>query len=84
MLTLLEYLEHDCSSPFGKWFATLDAIAAAKIATAVRRLERGDFSNVKVVGAGVLEYRIDFGPGYRVYFGKDPDIPRLTRDGRTT
>ena len=39
--------------------------------TAIRRLEFGNFSNVKGVGAGVFEYRIDFGPGYRVYFGKD-------------
>jgi putative component of toxin-antitoxin plasmid stabilization module len=36
-------------------------------------LELGNFSNVKGVGAGVFEYRIDFGPGYRVYFGKDGD-----------
>jgi putative addiction module killer protein len=33
----------------------------------------GNISNVKGVGAGVLEFRIDFGPGYRVYFGKDGD-----------
>ena len=32
-----------------------------------------NFSNVKGVGAGVFEYRIDFGPGYRIYFGKDGD-----------
>ncbi len=36
-------------------------------------MEQGNFSNVKGVGAGVLEYRIDFGPGYRIYFGKDGD-----------
>lgn len=41
------------------------------MATAVTRLAAGNFSNVKGVGSGVFEYRIDFGPGYRVYFGKD-------------
>jgi putative addiction module killer protein len=51
------------SSPFAGWFQTLDAAAAAKVTTALRRLKLGNFSNVKGVGAGVFEYRIDFGPG---------------------
>ena len=41
-------------------------------------MEQGNFSNVKGVGAGVYEYRIDFGPGYRIYFGNavnDPVLP---------
>ncbi len=42
----------------------------AKIATAIVRIEQGNLSNAKPVGEGVLEYRIDFGPGYRVYFGR--------------
>jgi putative addiction module killer protein len=57
--------------PFAKWFADLDSIARAKVARAIVRLEQGNFSNVKSVGEGVFEYRIDFGPGYRVYFGQD-------------
>jgi putative addiction module killer protein len=59
------------SSPFAGWFLTLDAVAAAKVTTAIQRLTLGNVSNVKGVGAGVFEYRIDFGPGHRVYFGKD-------------
>jgi len=70
MVTVLEFLDREGSSPFAEWFGSLDATAAAKVTTAVRRMELGNFSNVKGVGAGVFEYRIDFGPGYRVYFGK--------------
>lgn len=36
-------------------------------------MRQGNLSTVKGVGAGVLEYRIDFGPGYRIYFGRDGD-----------
>ena len=43
----------------------------AKVTTALVRMEQGNFSNSKGIGAGVCEYRIDFGPGYRIYFGKD-------------
>jgi putative addiction module killer protein len=66
-LTILEYLDRSGSSPFVDWFATLDATAAAKVTIATRRLELGNFSNVKGVGGGVFEYRVDFGPGYRVF-----------------
>lgn len=69
-MSVLEYVDRAGSSPFAAWFQTLDGAAAAKVTTAIRRLELGNFSNVKGVGAGVLEYRIDFGPGYRVYLGK--------------
>jgi putative addiction module killer protein len=70
-LTVLEYLDRRGSSPFAGWFQRLDAVAAAKVTTAIQRLGLGNVSNVKGVGAGVFEYRIDFGPGYRVYFGQD-------------
>ncbi|MEQ1909692.1 MAG: type II toxin-antitoxin system RelE/ParE family toxin [Vicinamibacterales bacterium] len=70
-MTLREYLDKAGRSPFGRWFDDLDATAAAKVTTALARIEQGNFSSVKGVSAGVFEYRIDFGPGYRVYFGKD-------------
>ncbi|MEO7888861.1 MAG: type II toxin-antitoxin system RelE/ParE family toxin [Vicinamibacterales bacterium] len=70
-MTLQEYLDEAGRSPFGRWFDRLNAPAAAKVATALARIELGNFSNVKGVGGGVFEYRIDFGPGYRLYFGKD-------------
>jgi putative addiction module killer protein len=51
----------------------VDATARAKVAASIIRLEQGNLSNVKSVGEGVFEYRINFGPGYRVYFGRDGD-----------
>ena len=65
------YVSSDGQQPFAAWFAGLEAVARAKITRAIARLEQGNFSNVKTVGEGVFEYRIDFGPGYRVYFGQD-------------
>ncbi len=70
---VVEYLK-DGVSVFGGWFNRLESNAAAKVATAIYRMEQGNFSNVKSVGQGVHEYRIDFGPGYRIYFGRDGDI----------
>ena len=67
---LIEYLRNG-RSLFEIWFNRLDAVAAAKITTALYRLEAGNFSNVKPVGMGVMEYRINSGPGYRIYFGRE-------------
>ncbi len=66
-----EYLTDGGGSPFGDWFAGLDGRAAAKVTTVLARIAAGNFSEVKGVGGGVFERRIDYGPGYRVYFGKE-------------
>jgi putative addiction module killer protein len=66
-----EYVAADGSSPYAKWFNSLNGPAAAKVAIAVSRMAQGNLSNAKSVGAGLQEYRIDFGPGYRIYFGRD-------------
>jgi putative addiction module killer protein len=71
LIEVREYLDSEGRSPYGDWFDRLSAPAAAKVATALTRLSAGNFSNVKGVGSGLFEYKIDFGPGYRVYFGKD-------------
>jgi putative addiction module killer protein len=70
-MRLIEYLNVDGASPFGIWFDDLDAPAAVKVTTSLTRLSLGNVSNVKSVGAGVQELKVDFGKGYRVYFGKD-------------
>jgi putative addiction module killer protein len=64
-------LDVNGKSPYEEWFIDLHAPAAAKVTAAVARMEQGNFSDVKGVGPGVFEYRLDFGPGYRIYFGKD-------------
>jgi len=71
MLELREYRGRDGRCLLGEWFDRLNSEAARRVTTALYRLGLGNFSNVKGVGSGVFECRIDFGPGYRVYFGKD-------------
>ena len=67
----IEELEINGRSLFGMWFHSLDSVPAAKIVVALTRLEVGKHSNVKPIGSGAFEYKIDFGPGYRIYFGND-------------
>lgn len=73
-IRILEYLDAAGRSPFRRWFDGLDATVAARIGAYLYRLEQGNFSRVEGVGGGVFELRIDFGPGYRAYFGKDGDM----------
>jgi putative addiction module killer protein len=53
------------------------------VVIAVTRMALGNFSNAKSVGSGVHEYKIDFGPGYRIYFGRDGDRLILLLGGGT-
>lgn len=71
VIGIREYVDAEGRIPFRKWFDDLNVTAAAKVTAGLSRIERGNLSNVKSVGNGVMEYRIDFGPGYRIYFGKD-------------
>jgi putative addiction module killer protein len=82
-IRLLEYLDAEGRSPYGAWFDGLDAPAAAKVAAALYQLAAGNRSNVKGVGSGVFERKIDFGPGYRIYFGKDGDSVIILLGGST-
>lgn len=71
MAEIREYIAPDGSSPYARWFDELNSEAAAKVAIALTRMAHGNLSNAKGVSGGLHEYRIDFGPGYRIYFGKD-------------
>ena len=83
MLDIRYYVTSDNRQPFAEWFAALDPVARAKVTRAVARMTQGNLSNVKSVGEGVQEYRIDFGPGYRVYFGRDGDVLVILLTGGT-
>ncbi|TCP85202.1 putative addiction module killer protein [Rhizobium sp. PP-CC-2G-626] len=57
------------TSVFAKWVGDLrDHNAVARIVMRIRRMETGNFGDVKPVGEGISELRIPYGPGYRVYF----------------
>jgi putative addiction module killer protein len=83
MLDVREYQDPEGNSPFAAWFAGLDAAAAARITVAIARIEQGNLSKGKGVGEGVLEDRLDFGPGCRVYFGRDGDVLVILLAGGT-
>lgn len=82
-MEILEYLDAGGCSPYRDWFDALNAAAAAKVTVAITRMRLGNLSNAKGVGGGVQEYRIDFGPGYRVYFGRDGDMLVILLAGGT-
>jgi len=65
-----EYIEAG-RSPFAEWFNALDAVTAARVDRYLRRLEVGNFGAAKPLREGVFELRMDFGPGYRVYYGRE-------------
>ena len=65
-----EYTEGGRSA-FGEWFDDLDPVTAARVDRYIRRMETGNFGAAKALRGGVRELRLDFGPGYRVYYGLD-------------
>jgi putative addiction module killer protein len=74
MIRIEEYLSENGESPFRQWFDDLDPQAAAIVTVAIGRLGDGNTSNVKSIGEGAAELRIDRGPGYRIYFGWDGKV----------
>ena len=69
-LTIREYLSPDGRSPFRDWLSDLDVPTRARVQARVLRFETGNLGDHKSVGDGVWEARLDFGPGYRLYFGR--------------
>ena len=71
MIEIQEYITPDGRSVFGEWLHNLNTEARHKVETARGRMARGNLSNAKGLGGGVFEFRINFGPGYRIYFGRE-------------
>ena len=72
-MELREYLEAAGRSPFAEWLVGLDPQAKAKVAAHLVRIKSGNFSNVRGVQKGRVGEEDRWGPGYRVYFGRDGD-----------
>ena len=81
-MEVLEYIKEDGSSPYRKWFNSLNAHAAAKITVGKARLEMGNTSSIKWFG-GIGEYRINWGPGYRIYLIQDGEELIILLGGST-
>ena len=79
---LEEYVREDGGNPYQKWFNGLDAQAAAKVTVAKARLELGNTSNLEWF-RGIGEYKIDWGPGYRIYLAKEGDTLIILFGGST-
>lgn len=72
--TIIVYQDKNGNEPYTNWFNALkDKGARSRIETRLRRLEQGLYGDCEPVGEGVLELRMFFGPGYRVYFGEDEE-----------
>jgi len=65
-----EYVENG-RSPYKAWHDGLDNVTADRVDRYIRRLEEGNFGAAKALQEGVFELRMDFGPGYRVYYGRE-------------
>lgn len=72
-LVLREYLTESGSNPFREWLSGLDTRVRARVQARLMRFEEGNFGDHKFLESGVWEARLDFGPGYRVYFGREGD-----------
>jgi putative addiction module killer protein len=72
LIEIRVYRGRRSQSPFFKWLVSQkDQRAVAIIQARLNRIRLGNFGDSKLVGGGVEELRVDFGPGYRIYFGRD-------------
>ena len=82
-IAIRSFVEASGRVPFQVWLDGLDRQAQAKIDIALYRLAQDNRSHVKGVGGGVAELKVDFGPGYRIYFGQDGETLVILLAGGT-
>jgi putative addiction module killer protein len=70
-LIVREYVTREGKRPFGLWVAMLDGVVKARIEARLVRFKSGNLGDHKPLLDGLWEARLVFGPGYRIYFGKD-------------
>ena len=70
-IELRRYSTADGRVPFSEWIADLDDSTAKRVLLYIDRMELGHFGNSRSVGNGVLELKMNFGPGYRLYYIRD-------------
>lgn len=69
--TLQYYIKPNGKSPFSEWLEEIkDRTIHARILRRLERVELGNYGDYKILGDGVFELRLDFGPGYRIYFAE--------------
>lgn len=83
MIRIEEYITEEGNSPFAEWFDDLNVQAANKVNTYLTRIEEGNISSLKPIKGTLQEVRIDWGPGYRVYVGRDGDTLIILLGGGT-
>jgi len=83
VVEIREFVDEYEVSPFDEWLTSQDVKVRARVQSRLTRLQAGNFGDHKSLGAGVHELRIDFGPGYRVYYGKDGNTLVILLGGGT-
>jgi len=73
MIQIEHYITSDGRDPFASWVDSLDKTTMAKIMQRIDRVACGNFGDAKYLRDGVSELRVDYGPGYRLYYTKEGD-----------
>jgi putative addiction module killer protein len=83
MIRVDEYITKEGRNHFAEWFESLNTHAMAKVTTYLRRIEQGNTSSLKPIQGALQEVRIHWGPGYRIYVGRDGETLIILLGGGT-